>query len=196
MNEIKFNNIPNEKISIAYHRNDGSKFHTSAWVSRSLAVTGLVVFNDNVLVVKRSINMYTEPGKLCLPCGYIDWNESGYDAMVREVYEETSLYLPDYESYLIHNNDKNPVYVESRPEMDKNQNISLIYLSYYNIAGNELPNITDFKCSETSKVFWMKFNDVINHMEYPSNAWAFNHDKIVKHGDKYLQNKLNNIMYE
>jgi 8-oxo-dGTP pyrophosphatase MutT (NUDIX family) len=39
--------------------------------------------------------MDDDPGKWCLICGYIDWNESLHQAVAREVFEEVGLDVDD-----------------------------------------------------------------------------------------------------
>lgn len=64
------------------------------WVSRSSAVTGFIVAVDEegdlyVLLEKRGNGCPDNVGKLCGVCGYIDYDETILDALVRETYEET-----------------------------------------------------------------------------------------------------------
>ena len=88
---VKFNNTPN-----TLHTIEGRMVPES----RSVAVVGVIVAIDKhtslsylgckdiyVLAEKRSRNM-DSPGKWCLPCGYLDWDETGPEALIREVYEE------------------------------------------------------------------------------------------------------------
>jgi len=71
------------------------------WLSRSCAVAITTIWswdkrieNPQVLLVKRAENVDNEPGRWCLPCGYLDYNETLYEAAIRELYEETGVYLP------------------------------------------------------------------------------------------------------
>jgi NADH pyrophosphatase NudC (nudix superfamily) len=48
-----------------------------------------------ILLVKRGEACPDFQGDWCLPCGYLDWDETLYQAMIREVYEETGLYLSE-----------------------------------------------------------------------------------------------------
>lgn len=112
-----------------------------------------------------------QPGKWSLPCGYLDWNENGWDAVRREVFEETSFLIDKYIDKLRHSNDKKPVHVNT--ELDENrQNVALIYkLAFY---FDELPTyVENHKTSETLEVKWIKLIDVLNY------DWAFNHDKVI-----------------
>jgi 8-oxo-dGTP pyrophosphatase MutT (NUDIX family) len=52
-----------------------------------------------VLSTKRSSNMIDEPYKMCVPCGYLDWDESGPEAALRELQEETKIDIGKVEAY-------------------------------------------------------------------------------------------------
>ena len=119
--EKKFNNRLNERIEA-----NGKEY----WISRSVAVVGIVfAIKDHIvytLVTKRS-SIMDQPHKLCVPCGYLDWDESCYEAMLREVYEETSLYLPDYKDNIVEGFwNKIPFSVLDNPAKDARQNVSYV----------------------------------------------------------------------
>lgn len=184
MTEPKFNNKPNRQI----------------WISRAIAVVGIVfVIVENsmkVLITKRSDKMMDEAGKHGMPCGYLDWNEKAFDAMVREVYEETSLYLPDYKDYLVNNNNEKPFTIHDTPDRDRRQNVSLIYLSVYNMSARPdlFPvDILNYKDNETAEVQWMTLSDFYLKYNY-EYTWAFNHNETlieaVKHFNEIDSTKL------
>jgi 8-oxo-dGTP pyrophosphatase MutT (NUDIX family) len=86
----KFNNTENKCITV---QETGEK----AFLSRSLAVCILVGHIDitgepRVLVVKRGEKV-THSGLYCLPCGYLDYDETLSEAAKREVYEETGIII-------------------------------------------------------------------------------------------------------
>lgn len=180
----KFNNIENKKIITS---------NKEYWISRSPAVVGVIFLTLNneeikVITVKRSNNMPTAPNKICLPCGYLDWNENGYNAMVREVYEETSLYLPSIKKYLVSNNDEQPFYVETRPDMDVNENVSLVYFSHYNFTENYdkiFEDIVKFKSDETDLVEIKPITDI---HDLNDQSWAFNHNALTVRAFIYFKN--------
>lgn len=63
------------------------------WISRSVAVTGLIIIINpktqelEFLLEKRGPGCPDNVGKLCSVCGYLDWDET----RIRETYEETGL---------------------------------------------------------------------------------------------------------
>lgn len=67
------------------------------WISRSLAVAGFIVAIYEtelyVLLERRGPGCPDNIGKLCGICGYIDFDETRADALIRETYEETGLDL-------------------------------------------------------------------------------------------------------
>lgn len=168
---MKFKNRENEKVGLP----DGRVF----WNSRSVAVVGTICIHTSpndifVLVVKRGHTM-DNSGKYCLPCGYMDWDENGYEAFLREVFEESGIYVPDLGtptfSYL-----NQPWYVNTSPNENR-QNVALHYGSTY--IKNELPVINleeleSFSSGEVENVMWMKFEDVFER------EFAFGHDQIIK----------------
>ncbi|MFA5207576.1 MAG: NUDIX hydrolase [Candidatus Paceibacterota bacterium] len=183
--EVKlFKNRPN--YHLRYHFNDGCglKIDQDYWISRSIAVVGVVFVNKGdglyVLITKRSNKMLNEASKYGVPCGYLDYNETTHEAMIREVYEETSLYLPDYEKQLIFDNNKQPICINDDPN-SKHQNIALIYLSAYNFVDkiNKFPLFVEsFTSKETAMVKWMKM--IIFYSTYGDYLWAFHHDDTIK----------------
>lgn len=67
------------------------------WISRSVAVTGLIIIINpktqelEFLLEKRGPGCPDNVGKLCSVCGYLDWDETLEEAIIRETYEETGL---------------------------------------------------------------------------------------------------------
>lgn len=94
--------------------------HGSVAFLRHVTVGGLVVRANKILLVKRSEASQVEPGKWCMPGGYLDRDESAAQAVVREIMEETG-----YESEVI-----SIFRIVDRPRMkgDDRQNIDFIYL--------------------------------------------------------------------
>ena len=149
------------------------------WISRSVAVLGIVKAIDKngnkyILAEQRGIGT-PDPeyvGKWCLPCGYLDFDETCKEAVAREVREETGIN--------IHPENFELFYINDEPWSDKRQNITLRFrteLEGY-IDDFELTN----KFSETDEVMnikWIPIDLIDNY------KWAFNHDKIIKEEKSY-----------
>ena len=195
MTKPKFNNTPNEHFRMRYnslHGNVGIDY----WISRAPAVNGIIFAfgiegGARVLIVKRSKNMPDEPNKFVVPCGYLDWDENGFDGMIREVYEETNMYLPDYKPFLVFDNNEQPFHVNTNPITNK-QNISLEYVMVYDFKDSQefFPmEIENFTCRETSKVEWLKIQDLYDN----KYEWGFKHDKLINIGLQYYNKSVKNV---
>lgn len=144
------------------------------WISRSIAVLGVVKGVDMygemyILAEQRGIGT-PDPeyvGKWCLPCGYLDFDETCKQAIAREVAEETGVN--------IHPDNFELIAINDNPSEDKRQNITFRFrteLEGY-ISDFELTN----KFSETDEVMNIKWINIKNIDNY---KWAFNHNKIIK----------------
>lgn len=105
-------------------------------------------------------------GCWCMPCGYLDYNETIRESAVREVFEETGVKL----------NPKNLIlfYINDIPEEDKRQNVTFRYRCTVK------EDIEDIKLTaknsedkEVSDIKWIPIDEVNNY------KWAFNHDQII-----------------
>jgi 8-oxo-dGTP pyrophosphatase MutT (NUDIX family) len=197
MTTPKFNNVPNAHLKYYYSDMKGLTINQDYFISRAVAVVGVVfafaMDGMYVLVTKRSQKMRDEAGKIGVPCGYLDWNETRHEAMTREVYEETSFYLPDYGKYLIFNNGGEPFRTKDKPEEDKHQNISHLYLSVFDFHTNmqDFPlAVQSFSCKETEWVKWMKLDEF--YATYKNYYWAFNHDETIRNAVEF-NTKFNKI---
>lgn len=197
--EVKlFKNRPNYHLRYNYNDGRGLKIDQDFWISRSVAVVGIVLADTvdglKILIAKRSQRMLDEAGKWGVPCGYLDWDESTHDAMVREVYEETSVYLPDIEKQLMYDNNKQPICINDDPNT-KRQNITLIYLSTYDFLDkmSKFPlHAEGFNNKETAIVTWMKMYDFYEKCtEY---QWAFHHDDTIKDAIKFFNKNFSRII--
>jgi 8-oxo-dGTP pyrophosphatase MutT (NUDIX family) len=72
----------------------------SVWASRSVAVNGVIIVSDKdltsepfVLISKRGKGAADYQGYWNIPAGYLDYDETTSEAMVREVWEETNINL-------------------------------------------------------------------------------------------------------
>jgi len=170
---IKFNNRENKLIN--YEGKD-------IWLSRSVAVVGIHLAKSNgetyVLIEKRS-NKMDCPEKWSAVCGYLDWDESGYEAVVRETYEETGLYVP-FQTEMVFNNKSNPIRVNTDPHKDARQNITLVYLFVYEYTDKLPKEVTMFRSSEVDDVMWLNVNNLDNGSYFDdTSVWAFHHDSVI-----------------
>lgn len=165
---MEFKNTPNK----CYQTEDGPK-----WFSRSVAVLGIVCINVNntkyILITKRSKIMEDSPGKWCMPCGYLDWDETLTEAVEREIFEETGFecFLEGREIIDIDLN----FHISSQSTVNR-QNITVY--SYFHYKEESLPILK--LTAETEEVLWMPFNDVSKY------DFAFNHEKIIINTPKII----------
>lgn len=186
----EFKNKPNGRIQVRLQDSDGSRQTVDYWTSRAVAVVGIVFAYTTdglfVLLEKRGSKMLDFPNKICLPCGYLDWDETVYEAMVREVYEETSLYIPDFKDYIINNNPDKPIYISDSP-LKFRQNISMFYLTVLDFRGDmeAFPfQVSEYVSKESVDVKWVNIDDV---MLLNDDSFAFNHNETIKTALTYVR---------
>lgn len=144
------------------------------WISRAIAVLGVVIGMDKnginyILAEKRGMGT-PDPeyvGCWCLPCGYLDYNENTYQAIAREVHEETGIN--------IHPDKFTLFYINDDPFSDKRQNVTFRFKTKLEGYIDDL-ELTD-KFSETNEVSDIKWIDL---REFSSYKWAFGHEKIIE----------------
>ena len=142
------------------------------WISRSVAVLALVYAYDNVgnkyVLAEQRGTGTPDPeyvGKWCLPCGYLEYDETTKEAISRELMEETGIYIKPKNFELI--------YINDDPTSDKRQNITFRFRTTYH---GDLDVLTD-KYSESNEIMsleWIPVNKIDNF------EWAFNHENIIK----------------
>ena len=163
-NDKKWNDKPIRNFKFKYH---GKEF----WYSRACTVT-LFIFTKNsegewcVLANKRGDKVPDFKGCWNIPCGYIDFDESGEEAAQRECYEETNVFIPleNIKFYSAYTN----------PSANK-QNISLHYVSIFNEDLTNTFSLSDehSEDGEVSEIQWVPISKI---NEY---NWAFGHDILV-----------------
>ena len=139
------------------------------WRSRSCTVVGFVFCFDKdgfvcVLANQRGPGAPTEVGKWNVPCGYIDFNEDGFQGVSRETFEETGVKINpkqfhfDSVSFSEHNE----------------QNINLRYWATLDGTIDDYPlsNVANEE-NETSDIRWIRVMDVEKY------TWAFGHSTLV-----------------
>lgn len=146
------------------------------WISRSIAVVVFVfakdVFGETYILAEQRGKGTPDPeyvGKYCVPCGYLDFDETCAQAAQRELIEETGLNFPVKDFKLVSINDI--------PESDKRQNVTFRYIINSNIPVEDLCKLFTTKNSEKDEVESIKFIKLSNIDNY---EWAFNHQKLIK----------------
>ena len=94
---MKFNNRPNICHNIPAKTETGLETTRILWESRSVAVVCVVLLwkpfckEPWVLVSQRGPNSADYQGLYNVVCGYLDWDETGFEAVLRETWEEVGL---------------------------------------------------------------------------------------------------------
>ena len=159
-----FKNVPNK----SYETEDGLIYHSS-----SVAVVGVVFLRAKgekqpfVLITKRADTMTDEPGKWCLPCGYLDWNETIEEATIREICEETSLNVLDIKNVM-----KFPSLLILDNLTSPKQNISIVSAFTAEVAALPFIKTTE----ETSRVEWVKHT----RSALDDKIFAFDHRSVMR----------------
>lgn len=96
---MKFNNRQNECITHPTTKRP-------VFLSRSVAVVVRVIKGEQVLLVKRGTSV-SDTDKWCMPCGYLDYDETLKEAAMRELYEETG-YITNPDDFIMKSVDDNP----------------------------------------------------------------------------------------
>ena len=146
------------------------------WISRSIAVVVFVfakdVFGETYILAEQRGKGTPDPeyvGKYCVPCGYLDFDETCAQAAQRELIEETGLNFPIKDFKLVSINDI--------PGSDKRQNVTFRYVINSNVPVEDLCKLFTTKNSEKDEVESIKFIKLSNIDNY---EWAFNHQKLIK----------------
>ena len=176
---MAFNNRENACVTI---QETGKK----TWLSRSVAVVGLIEIDNKFLMVKRGPKCPDEVGKWVLPCGYLDWDENLTEGMYRETAEETGINLLNVRKHALFlanagqafiwsdsfGDDEDelmgegtPVFVRSNPKRDAKQNVSM-YMSFSVGSSTEyqfptpIPNLDAVDPGEVADVKWMDMREI------------------------------------
>lgn len=146
------------------------------WISRSIAVVVKVIAKDirgnsYILAVKRGKGTPDSEyiGKYCMPCGYLDYDETTKQAAQRELQEETGLTFPISDFKLVSINDD--------PKGDKRQNVTFRYLVKSLTPIEDLELMFTTKNAEKNEVDYIRFINIENIDLY---EWAFNHNSLIK----------------
>lgn len=146
------------------------------WISRSVAVVVFVfardIYNQEYILAEQRGTGTPDPeyiGKYCIPCGYLDYDETIVQAAQRELIEETGLNFPTTDFKLLNINDL--------PKSDKRQNITFRYIVNSNVHIEDLSNLFTTKNSEKDEIESIKF---IKLKDIDNYEWAFNHQELIK----------------
>lgn len=159
----QFNHRHNEKVLTTTGR--------EVYLSRASSVVAQVCLYEitqakwYILLVKRGEACPDFQGDWCLPCGYLDWDETLYQAMIREVYEETGLYLPElhthaqcpitYPSCLSMDDCVQPWLIYDTPTGNR-QNLAFHYASWLAWTGAPFPTLTRLHPEESADLQWVE----------------------------------------
>jgi 8-oxo-dGTP pyrophosphatase MutT (NUDIX family) len=162
----------------------------SVWESRSVAVNCVIVVTDPdittepfVLISKRGTGAADFQGLWNIPAGYLDYDETTSQSMVREVWEETNIDL--YSILSMKEDNKNYVvqdYIKkewgTNSDITNNrQNVSFRFGIYFVMEDfiNKI-HLSD-KNSEPNEIGDIKWIPLSKVNDY---NFAFNHDTLIK----------------
>ncbi len=141
------------------------------WYSRSVAVT-LFTFCKNeanqwcVLANLRGSGTPDFQNHWNVPCGYLDFNETGEEASKREVFEETNVNVPLDNISLLE--------TDTSPKLNR-QNVSLRYCATLDGLITDYPlSKANMEKNEVDDIKWIPIDSIDNY------KWAFGHLNDIK----------------
>lgn len=140
----------------------------SYWVSRSLVTIAFVTWKGKILIVQRGESVI-ETGKWCLPCGYLDYDETIQQSVGREIWEETGINISEF----VNLENLNPIAISSIPK-GKKQNVHMDFIIKIDDCYNPEINKDLIDKSETTDVRWIEIKDV------DSYNFAFDHNNKIR----------------
>ena len=151
------------------------------WISRSVAVLVIPMVyseedNERYIIVTQRGKGTPDPkfvGKYCLPCGYLDFDETTKEAAARELFEETGIER-DLKFFTL-------VGINDEPSSDKRQNITFRYK--LDIIVSRIDMLEEEFTTEYSEKDEVSSIKLININNIDMYEWAFNHDKLL---EKYI----------
>jgi 8-oxo-dGTP pyrophosphatase MutT (NUDIX family) len=161
----QFKNVQNRKIV--------SEEGEEIWISRAVAVVVLLVCKGKVLVTVRGKKM-DAAGKLCLPCGYLDYNETLEEAASRELYEECNVYVPK-EFFKLYR-------IDSQPKSNR-QNVSITFT----VDAEEDKNMQELSFIPNEEVESRFYYSPVRIGTIESDQFAFGHKEIIM---DYFKSKI------
>lgn len=140
------------------------------WRSRSVAVVGFVFCRDKdgtwcVLANQRGAGCPDENFKWNAPCGFLDFDENGNEAVVREIFEETGVELKPEQM----------VFDSVSFSKKKDQNVTLRYVTVINdrVTSDFTFNDMNSEVNEIACIKWVPFG------ERDTYDWAFGHEELI-----------------
>lgn len=183
---MDFANKPNRTVN-----HDDKEY----WISRSVAISAVLFFfsiEDGkwyLPLAKRWKALPNETWKYCLPCGYLDRNETAPECMRREVWEEVGLDLSDLmRKHQRIWNIQQPFYVYSNPHSHR-QNVLLEYFLAFEVEN--LPTVTNEHSEvwEIAEATWMRVEKACQI------DLAFSHEMIIKERRQWIQRDQNKSVF-
>lgn len=165
-----------EGIRINDNENDNQNFPVMVdgkiyWISRAVAVAGFVFkkFNGriHILANKRGNGTPDFQGYWNCPCGYLDRDESGEEAISREVLEECG--------FVVDSKKWKQLETQTDPSTNK-QNVTIRYLCILDENDDNTFDLLKRKGGEkdeVDEVKWIALEDINLY------KWAFEHDKLI-----------------
>lgn len=161
-----FRNTPNTSVTV-----DGEK----RWLSRSVAV-GVVICCVHkgiplFLVTKRGRDV-ADTGKFCFVCGYLDYDETLEEAVLREAWEEIGLDLTLHEN-IAPDGLSVPWRVDSTPA--KRQDITMFFSFVFHAENVPKPTIRNE--GEVAKAGWLTLESLAKIRQ---DDFAYAHKELLQ----------------
>lgn len=177
-----FNNIENDKYTVTSKNGETKEIYHNRAVTVNIVQFFIKVNEETdettayVLVTERGPGAKDFNGKLNLPCGHLDWNETIEDCATRELYEETGFL--NYNLSVVGLN-------SSVTNNRQNVEVTVSSMLRFN-SEDELPDFSKFNTDESCNVRLMLYNDLVDQVnenkgQTNSDVWAFGHDILTCH---------------
>lgn len=127
-------------------------------MARDIVCTAIVVKDNKILLIKRSID--PESGQWALPGGYLSWDETTEEGAIREVKEETGVDVKVTKLLGVYSD-------PYRVRIEVLENVAIVYIA------EPVSDRAASALDEVEKVEWVSLDAI------PQNL-AFDHNKIIE----------------